>query len=269
MLLRTKLNTPAKAVLLGAGVGTATFVVCWIAATLLSPRYTLPPPPAPPATSDHNTALTIPPPTVDPGFGWIKPRPARQVYPRPDMRSDPRGFETAAQAEHGRRINAVAVARVVAREAHMEVSDTVIDAAYDDSPNARGYTAFAELPRSLTYSEIDKMSGLPRDLKIACFSVRDPSGGTNSTRHLIIRHDAMHFLGGNYGGDASLPEWITSGCAGAIRDRSRTLSPAQLNTTLADMLPKTPEYDDARLGLRKQLVAAPPVRYAWWPYRTR
>ncbi len=214
----------------------------------------------------NGTALTIPPPTVNPGFGWIKPRPAPQVYPRPDMRTNPRGFETAAQAEHGRRVNAVAVARVVAREARMEVSDAAIDAAYDDSPNARGYTAFAELPRSLTYSDIDKMSGLPRELKIACFSVRDPSGRTNSTRHLIIRHDATHFLGGNYAGDASLPEWITSGCAGAIHDSYRTLSPAQLNTTLADMLPKTPDYDDARLGLRKQLVSPPPpLRYAWWP----
>ncbi len=149
------------------------------------------------------------------------------------------------------------MARVAVSMYHLDTTDDVVAAAYDDSPHAKGYAAYAEVARSLVYTDLDRENGVLRDLKLGCFAIRDPSGDTKKTVHLVVKYDASHFVGGSFDGMVDLAEWVTSGCAQAVHDGNRTLSSAQLVTTISDLMPKTPEFDDARRGLRQQLLSRP------------
>ena len=161
------------------------------------------------------------------------------------------------------------------------VSQDLIAAAYDDGPHEAFYTNYASLDRVGNYSDADSEAGVPRDLKAGCFAMRAPTppdaaaepprpgvkpapkpvDETPTTIHMIIRYDATHYVPNQ--DEVPLETWVASGCAQAVHDAGRVISQAGMSSTMSDMMPKTPQFDEPRRMLSRSLLEAQKTEQEW------
>ncbi len=157
--------------------------------------------------------------------------------------------EDMAKAE---REQAISSAKVSVRLSNLDVPDSTVEAAFDDSPDAPGYANYAARDQVLFYTDQDRDNNEPRDMKVGCFAVRGSDG--KSTRHWVIKHNDMQ-MGDNTAVELWL--WVLSGCAQSIQGGATILSPAQVNVTVLDLLPKTADYEARRRQLQANLTRRP------------
>ncbi|CAM3291408.1 hypothetical protein [Asticcacaulis taihuensis] len=134
-----------------------------------------------------------------------------------------------------------------------------VRAAVDDAPKLQTYVGYATLSKMS-----GPMAGLndidTTDMKIACFSIRQPAFGTAadsdtslSSIHQMFLYDAARFIPLEA---PALYTWVYSGCAEAVRS-SPTISMTQYKITLRDLLPATPQYDTQRQQIIQSLNSKP------------
>ncbi len=146
-----------------------------------------------------------------------------------------------AAAERADRLRQIEQAEGTARTFNVVISDSAVEAAYNDAPSAPGYAAYATRDRALSYTDLDAAENLPREAKIACVAYRNTD--TKQTQHWIVRYSDTHMAMDD---TARLADWVVAGCAQTVNETGTTLSLPHLMSTIADLMPNTPEYAEQR-----------------------
>ncbi|ESQ89738.1 hypothetical protein [Asticcacaulis benevestitus] len=139
----------------------------------------------------------------------------------------------------------------------VDIDPSLVRQAMDDGPSVEGYINYASMPRVVSLSRMDRDD--PIDMDVACFAESSGYG----TGHMIVKSDGTRALLRR----SNLYSWIVSGCADAIRTRGRQMNRVQVQVTLRDLLPDTPEYAEMRREILTQLNSKPVRRYQTRPDR--
>lgn len=141
----------------------------------------------------------------------------------PEAKRKKTGKRTAEEVDAG---NQRASVRVIADLQGKKVSEELIEAAETDAPPSKSYTRFATMVNADGHT-------------VVCTSQR-VDGRIEHGMMTITATEAEHDSG------VQLPKYVLSGCAEAVRDHSRLLTPIQLMQTMSGLLPKTSRFDKDR-----------------------
>lgn len=116
-----------------------------------------------------------------------------------------------------------------------KVSPALMKSAENDAPNTMSYVRYATIDRE------------PLG-KFACSASRTSDG----VEHMVVFHTSSEVVANTM----ELEDYVRSGCAEAIRDRSRLMTRVQYLQTLGALLPRTAEYDSTRASLALEIRQA-------------
>ncbi len=130
------------------------------------------------------------------------------------------------------------------------VPDSAISEGADDAPPIDGHYFQTIVTQ---YNGIDKWRPAQPGMRIACFSGRQGK----ATTHFIVHYDGEHMAAH----DASLNEWVFSGCSDSVHIGYATQATHELNATQylkarLSMVPPTADFAATRAQLAEQIKTA-------------
>lgn len=139
---------------------------------------------------------------------------------------------------------------VTLKFSNIDMSEDDLRASWDDGPRTKQWATYAEMDRAAHNTMV--LDGTPADMKAACFSVSRGDGG--HPLHMIVKYDATRMFGDD---TLALGEWVTTGCAEAVKTNGRLLNPTQFALAFRDTMPDTPQYAEARRKALADLNSKP------------
>jgi len=152
---------------------------------------------------------------VEPNFEEVRNQVARKG-----------GRPLTAERMAARDLDDEEVVAMLAQMTGVRVPVGLVRSARIDGPTSESY---------VRYAEIDGADGW----KTVCVSRF--SGEKNWADHMVVRYSATE-VDEEGASDASLADYVNSGCAAAVRDHSTQMSLVQFVQRQASLTPKTPKY---------------------------